>query len=91
MDLAKKNYEALNTQLLDELPLLNKKSLKFLQTCITNFACVHKNFYREALDQYSPSVQACTYLERKLGDLYFKSSISHIALHLICNSISSFL
>ncbi|XP_028399680.1 dynamin-binding protein-like isoform X2 [Dendronephthya gigantea] len=57
LDFAKKTYEALNTQLLDELPVLNTKSLKFLQTCITNFACVHKNFFVEALDQFSPSVQ----------------------------------
>jgi hypothetical protein len=57
MEFARKNYEALNAQLLDELPVLNTKLLRFLQTCITNFACVHKNFFVEALDEFSPSVQ----------------------------------
>lgn len=57
LELAKKNYEALNIQLLDELPILNSKAFVVLQTCIANFANAHKNFFVEAFDRFSPSVQ----------------------------------
>lgn len=57
LEFAKKNYEALNAQLLDELPVFNSKALVFLNACITNFAKVHKIFFVKALDQFSSSVQ----------------------------------
>ncbi|CAM1320691.1 DNMBP (predicted) [Pycnogonum litorale] len=40
--LAKSNYEALNTQLLDELPMLINASLEILKTCISVFILARK-------------------------------------------------
>ncbi|XP_019615513.1 PREDICTED: dynamin-binding protein-like isoform X1 [Branchiostoma belcheri] len=43
LKIAKNTYEALNAQLLDELPKLHTMSTALLQDCIKNFVIAHKN------------------------------------------------
>ena len=46
---AKSNYEALNAQLLDELPKMYSLSFKLLKDCMKTFVQAQKKFYTSIL------------------------------------------
>ena len=47
----KNNYEALNAQLLDELPRLYDLAIDIVIECIARLAIVQKAYHQKALDQ----------------------------------------
>ena len=49
--MAKNNYEALNAQLLDELPQLYKLSLEVIYECIGYLVLAQKKFYNSSLEE----------------------------------------
>ncbi|ELK35656.1 PREDICTED: dynamin-binding protein isoform X2 [Myotis davidii] len=51
---ARNNYEALNAQLLDELPKFHQLAQGLFSNCIHGYAEAHCNFVRQALEQLEP-------------------------------------
>ncbi|ELU16231.1 hypothetical protein CAPTEDRAFT_105924, partial [Capitella teleta] len=51
LQMAKANYEALNAQLMDDLPKLYVLSLDILNDCLNRFLKTEEKFHRAALDQ----------------------------------------
>lgn len=58
---ARNNYEALNAQLLDELPKFQQLAQGLFSSCIHGYAQAHCDFVRQALAQLKPllSVSPC--------------------------------
>lgn len=54
VQMAKNNYEALNAQLLDELPKLYNMSLVIFKECIGNFIQAHRVHVQETLHNLYP-------------------------------------
>ncbi|XP_024141158.1 dynamin-binding protein isoform X4 [Oryzias melastigma] len=54
---ARNNYEALNAQLLDELPKFLKTAEELFLGCVTAFAQAQKDFMRTTLDELRPLLQ----------------------------------
>lgn len=52
LELAKKNYEALNTQLLEEIPGFTEKCIALVLDCLENFAIAQKKLYNEVHEDY---------------------------------------
>jgi len=48
---ARKNYEALNAQLLDDLPKLYDLSMSILVSCLTMFIQSQQRFLKQSLDK----------------------------------------
>lgn len=57
LELAKKNYEALNTQLLEELPGFTDKCMALLVDCLENFAVAQNRLYFEVQKDYEQLLQ----------------------------------
>lgn len=57
LELAKKNYEALNTQLLEELPGFTDKCMALLVDCLENFAVAQNRLYFEVQQDYEQLLQ----------------------------------
>ncbi|XP_060027477.1 dynamin-binding protein isoform X2 [Erinaceus europaeus] len=51
---ARNNYEALNAQLLDELPKFHQYAQGLFSNCVHGYAEAHCDFVRQALDQLKP-------------------------------------
>lgn len=51
---ARNNYEALNAQLLDELPKFHQYAQGLFTNCIHGYAEAHCDFVRQALEQLKP-------------------------------------
>lgn len=51
---ARNNYEALNAQLLDELPKFQQLAQGLFTNCIHGYAEAHCDFVRQALEQLKP-------------------------------------
>ncbi|XP_043912521.1 dynamin-binding protein isoform X2 [Protopterus annectens] len=54
---AKNNYEALNAQLLDELPKFQQSVLELLVCCVRSFAEGYKDFVHLTLERLKPLIQ----------------------------------
>lgn len=50
---AKKDYEALNAQLLEDLPLFYDKTVSLVKDCILNFAQAKRTFHAVILGEYT--------------------------------------
>ena len=50
---AKKDYEALNAQLLEDLPLFYDKTVSIVKDCILNFAQSKRTFHAAILGEYT--------------------------------------
>ena len=57
LKLAKKNYEALNTQLLEEIPGFNEQCMALVVDCLKIFAVAQNRLYHEIQQQYEQLVQ----------------------------------
>lgn len=57
LELAKKNYEALNTQLLEEIPGFTEKCMALVLDCLENFALAQKKLYSEVHEDYDQLLQ----------------------------------
>lgn len=57
LELAKKNYEALNTQLLEEIPGFTEKCMALVLDCLENFALAQKKLYSEVHGDYDQLLQ----------------------------------
>lgn len=57
LELAKKNYEALNTQLLEELPGFTEKCMALVVDCLENFAVAQNRLYFEIQQDYEQLLQ----------------------------------
>ena len=57
MELAKKNYEALNAQLLEEIPGFTKKCMSLVVDCLKNFAMAQNRLYYEIQQEYEQLLQ----------------------------------
>lgn len=57
LELAKKNYEALNTQLLEELPGFTDKCMALVVDCLENFAVAQNRLYFEVQQDYEQLLQ----------------------------------
>ncbi|XP_015766908.1 PREDICTED: dynamin-binding protein-like [Acropora digitifera] len=57
LEIAKKNYEALNTQLLEEIPGFTEKCMTLVVDCMKNFALAHNNFYHQIRQEYEQLLQ----------------------------------
>lgn len=57
LKLAKKNYEALNTQLLEELPGFTDKCMALVVDCLENFAVAQNRLYFEVQQDYEQLLQ----------------------------------
>lgn len=57
LKIAKKNYEALNTQLLEEIPGFTEKCMTLVVDCMKNFALAHNNFYHQIRQEYEQLLQ----------------------------------
>lgn len=51
---ARNNYEALNAQLLDELPMFQQCAQSLFTNCVQGYAEAHCDFVRQALEQLQP-------------------------------------
>lgn len=51
---ARNNYEALNAQLLDELPMFQQCAQSLFTNCVHGYAEAHCDFVRQALEQLQP-------------------------------------
>ncbi|XP_006182976.1 dynamin-binding protein isoform X1 [Camelus ferus] len=51
---ARNNYEALNAQLLDELPKFQQYAQGLFSNCVHGYAQAHSDFVRQALEQLKP-------------------------------------
>lgn len=58
---ARNNYEALNAQLLDELPRFQRCAQGLFAHCVHGYAEAHRDFVQQALEQLQPllSVSCC--------------------------------
>ena len=57
LELAKKNYEALNTQLLEEIPGFNEQCMALVVDCLKNFAVAQNRLYHEIQQEYEQLLQ----------------------------------
>lgn len=57
LELAKKNYEALNTQLLEEIPGFTQKCMSLVVDCLKNFTLAHNRFYHQIQQEYQQLLQ----------------------------------
>ena len=57
LTMAKNNYIALNSQLLEELPRLSKKCLQFFHFCLSNFVKARFRYFTEISDELTLSLQ----------------------------------
>jgi len=57
LELAKKNYEALNTQLLEELPGFTEKCMALVVDCLETFAVAQNRLYFEIQQDYKELLQ----------------------------------
>ena len=57
LELAKKNYEALNAQLLEELPGFTDKCMALVVDCLENFAVAQTRLYLEIQQDYEQLLQ----------------------------------
>ena len=57
--MAKNNYEALNSQLLEELPLLTVKCMSFVKSCLSNFVEAKKLYLSELTEEIKLMLQVC--------------------------------
>lgn len=55
--MAKKNYEALNTQLLEEIPGFTEKCMCLVVDCLKNFAMAQNRLYYEIKQEYEQLLQ----------------------------------
>ena len=55
--MAKKNYEALNTQLLEEIPGFTEKCMCLVVDCLKNFAMAQNRLYYEIQQEYEHLLQ----------------------------------
>ena len=59
--MAKNNYEALNSQLLEELPRLTAKCMTFIKCCLSNFVKARRFFLSEFTEEIRLMLQVCSY------------------------------
>ena len=84
LTMAKNNYIALNSQLLEELPRLSKKCLQFFHFCLSNFVKARFRYFTEISDELTVSLQVL------LHQLFLKpSSILVLDQDIISQSIIS--
>ena len=57
LELAQKNYEALNAQLLEELPGFTDKCMALVVDCLENFAVAQNRLYLEIQQDYEQLLQ----------------------------------
>ena len=59
--MAKNNYEALNSQLLEELPHLSNKCIKFFHSCLKNLVKARLTFISTITDELKLTLQVITF------------------------------
>lgn len=57
LELAKKNYEALNTQLLEEIPGFTQQCMALVVDCLKNFALSQNRLYYDIQQEYEQLLQ----------------------------------
>jgi hypothetical protein len=80
MDQCKTNYEALNSQLVEELPKLLEISTKLYTNCVTEFILLRKLFVGRVTKELLSlmDVRATIYIYKE-GCLYVCISVCHYA------------
>uniref|UniRef100_A0A7N6BQA9 Dynamin-binding protein n=1 Tax=Anabas testudineus TaxID=64144 RepID=A0A7N6BQA9_ANATE len=66
LQVARNNYEALNAQLLDELPKFHSAAEDLFTGCVRSFAQAQKDFMKTTLGELKPLLQAVTGTESNL-------------------------
>lgn len=88
LQVARSNYEALNAQLLDELPKFHGAAEELLTGCVKAFAQAQKDFMRTTLGELKPLLQAVSRIwVRSVSALSAKGLRSNV----LCVFVSSFL
>ena len=59
--MAKNNYEALNSQLLEELPRFTSKCMTFIKCCLSNFVKARRIYLSEFTEEIRLLLQVCSY------------------------------
>lgn len=71
---ARNNYEALNAQLLDELPKFHQYAQGLFSNCVHGYAEAHCDFVRQALEQLKPLLSVRPSLPMEKGTPRFPLS-----------------
>ena len=71
---ARNNYEALNAQLLDELPKFHQYAQGLFSNCVHGYAEAHCDFVRQALEQLKPLLSVRPSLPMEEGTPRFPPS-----------------
>ena len=74
LELAKKNYEALNTQLLEEIPGFTEKCMALVVDCMENFALAQKRLYCEVQEDYHQLLQVMNISHVDIGNQFSQVS-----------------
>ncbi|XP_057681234.1 dynamin-binding protein isoform X5 [Corythoichthys intestinalis] len=69
LQVARSNYEALNAQLLDELPKFHSAAEELFTGCVTAFAQAQKDFMKTTLGELKPLVQVFSRIAGTEGNL----------------------
>uniref|UniRef100_A0A8D0CPJ2 Dynamin-binding protein n=1 Tax=Sander lucioperca TaxID=283035 RepID=A0A8D0CPJ2_SANLU len=72
LQVARNNYEALNAQLLDELPKFHVAAEELFTGCVRAFAQSQKDFMKTTLGELKPLLQAVSYFVYVEGNLIAK-------------------
>ena len=59
--MARNNYEALNCQLLEELPRLTEKSIQFFKSCLATFVEARRVYLSELTGEIKLVIQVCLF------------------------------
>ncbi|XP_077594969.1 dynamin-binding protein isoform X5 [Stigmatopora nigra] len=77
LQVARSNYEALNAQLLDELPKFHSTAEELFTGCVTAFAQAQKDFMKTTLGELKPLVQMFSRIAGSEGNLVARFQEEH--------------
>ncbi|XP_077482869.1 dynamin-binding protein isoform X5 [Stigmatopora argus] len=77
LQVARSNYEALNAQLLDELPKFHSTAEELFTGCVTAFAQAQKDFMKTTLGELKPLVQMFSRIAGAEGNLVARFQEEH--------------
>ncbi|XP_038053074.1 dynamin-binding protein-like isoform X2 [Patiria miniata] len=78
-DVAKKNYEALNVQLKDELPKLCDMGLSLFKSCVVSFVEAERDHINSTLKKLYPLLELSIVKSSSLSDIMKTFETSHMA------------
>lgn len=86
LQVARNNYEALNAQLLDELPKFHSAAEELFTGCVRAFAQAQKDFMKSTLGELKPLLQAVSVVcsDFKKSDILFHEYLwknAHLEMH----------